>query len=291
MINLQKRLHLSFVVALGLVLVTGITSIYYLHKFDAQVHATLIRDMDIIQSSASLEEPVRAEMARNRLNIDRMFVSAQQNQMLIFVIVVVGGAFLAFFMPRRAVWPFKRVLRAFGEVLECHLNVRLPVHGGDELAELSRTFNLMMSQLEELDEMKVKRIAFERRRFELLANALDMGVVLASVEGKIIFMNAPAFRAFNVTSEQVINKDMDEAPLPASILDLLREGLDERARLEHRLTELTFEMENGKEETRKLHVDVIPVLTHAGELVNALMFIEEWDVARGERIFQHEVHS
>ena len=148
----------------------------------------------------------------------------------------------------------------------------------------------MMAQLEELDEMKVKRIAFERRRFEVLANSLDMGVILVSIEGKIIFINAPAFRVFDVTSTQVINKDLETAPLPAAIIAMLKEGLAAKQRVEDRMWEGAFKTSAGKEVTRSISVDMMPVRTHAGDLVNLLMFLEERDSPHGKRLFHREGH-
>jgi PAS domain-containing protein len=390
MLNLQKRLHISFAIALALVLITGVTSLYYIRQFDVQVHDTLIKDIELAESSeelrtalqgakgaylaymespgevriqevmilrfdsllsevkqsmdislveqnvaihgdilkdanslkalmeATLEDPSnrgslgseaddffsktkarldtiqkhrREEMIGHRSAIDRLFARAQQNQILIIVVVVVGGLFLAFFMPRRAVWPFRRILRAFHEVWECKLSVRLPVRGGDELAELSEGFNRMMAQLEELDEMKVKRIAFERRRFEVMANSLDMGVIMASVEGKILFVNTPAFRAFNIRSRQVINKGVEEAALPDWVKAFFQEALLMKRRVETREWEGRLKTPEGKEVTRKLYVDMMPVRTHAGDLVNILMFLEVRGTPREKRVFQREVHT
>jgi PAS domain-containing protein len=390
MLNLQKRLHISFAIALALVLITGATSLYYIHQFDLKVHDTLIKDIELVQSGEALkaalikakssyltyikspsdstaqedmldsfdklmeevelsnsksviEESAKihkeilddgknlkavmeAEVVKkgseesfsevvggffrktnSRLEtiqryrreamlghgsiIDRLFARAQQNQILIIVVVVVGGLFLAFFMPRRAVWPFRRILRAFHEVWECKLSVRLPVRGGDELAELSQGFNRMMAQLEELDEMKVKRIAFERRRFEVMANSLDMGVILASVEGKILFVNTPAFRAFNIRSSQVINKGVEAAVLPDWVKAFFQEALLTKQRVEAREWEGQLKTSEGKEVTMKLYVDMMPVRTHAGDLVNILMFMEERGTPREKRVFQREVHT
>lgn len=390
MLTLQKRLHLSFVVALALVLITGATSIYYLQKFDEQVHETLITDIELAESSEALRNSMRGlrsayqaymaqadsvsahdnmlkqfdvfmadlqqsrsisvikdnisiheeiikeandlrakmddlieqpderaafgtaageffskvkeqldtvqkhrreEMVTHRSNIDRLFSRARQNQILIIIVMLIGGAFLAFFMPRRTVWPFRRILWALHEAWECNLSVRLPVQGADELADLSREFNQMMAQLEELDGMKVKRIAFERRRFEVLANSLNMGVILVTVEGKILFVNAPAFRVFNVTSSQVINKELESAPFPKPIIEMLLKGLSTKKRVEDHQWEGTFKTTSGKEVTRTVSIDLMPVRTHAGDLVNLLMFIEERGTPREDRLFQREVRT
>ncbi len=390
MLNLQKRLHLSFAIALALVLVTGATSLYYIRQFDRKVHDTLIKDIELAEAGGALNKslqdvraayreymkvpgdaamyqvmsqsfenfmtgvqqsqaisqlernieiheeiisdgnelrlvmketmekpdarPVfagqaraffdsagkrletiqdqrREEMASHRMTIDRLFDRAKQNQLLIIIVVLIGGAFLAFFMPRRAVWPFKRILQAFHEAWECNLRVRLPAKGEDELAELSRSFNQMMAQLEEFDEMKVKRIAFERRRFEVLANSLNMGVILVTVEGKVIFINAPAYRVFDVTSTQVVNKELEATPLPPRIIELFQEALTTKQKIEDRRWEAQLKGPSGKEEKHAVSIDILPVRTHAGDLVNLLMLIKESAVPVEERLFQREVSA
>lgn len=388
MLTLQKRLHISFAVALALILITGISAIFYIHQFDRSVHQTLVKDMELAESidvlrtslenyeisyraykknpsdaeldkvlgklnifladlnkskSISLikqnilihdemikeaevvgvmigklrvEEVPRAafikvgdtfmekihlqldsiqkhrrkEMIGRYSTVDELFARAQQNQILIIIVMLIGGAFLAFFMPRRTVWPFRRVLWAFDEALDCNLNVRLPEQGGDELVDISKSFNRMMAQFEKLDEMKVKRIAFERRRFEVLANSLDMGVILVSVEGKVLFVNTPSYRVFNITSTQVINKDLESSPLPPQIIEFLKKALASKQKVEDIVWEGDFKLSGGKSIKRKVDIDMIPVLTHAGDLVNMIMFIEERDVERDKRIFQSEVY-
>lgn len=390
MLNLQKRLHISFAAALALVMITGATALYYIRQFDQRVYATLIADIELAEYSGVLERmlqeltisskaffaspddttkraalvekfggfidgiqqaqalsrveqnkaiheeiiadgnrlrpliddiaagvslpstsnaQIRAfvdrstkrmetiqnqfqqEMDEHRTTIDRLFSSAQQNQILIIIVVLVGGVFLSFFMPRRAVWPFRRLLQAFHEAWECNLSVRLPARGSDELAELSRGFNHMMAQLEELDEMKVKRIAFERRRFEVLANALNMGVILLTIEGKIVFINSPVYRVLDVTSTQVLNRDLESAPLPEKIVEIFQEALSTKQRIEDRPWQGTFTAPSGQMEKHDVSIDVLPVRTHAGDLVNLLMLIRESDVPVEKRLFQREVHA
>lgn len=390
MLNLQKRLHLSFALALALVLVTGATAIYYIRQFDVEVHKTLVADIELAESGEALrgalekattafeiykkrpnefemydnmvksfkvlmsdvemsqsislipdnialhEEIVkdgknlvplmdavssdpekralfrkhgdefyttasarlstifahrREEMAGHRTNIDRLFGRAQQNQILIIFVVLIGGIFLAIFMPYRTVLPVRKMLDAFHEAWECNLSARLPAHGSDELADLARNFNRMMTQLEELDEMKVKRIAFERRRFEALANSLNIGIIMATIEGKIIFLNAPAYRVFNLTSTQVVNKDIEVVSLPRDIKKMFKEVMTSKQRMEDLMWDYTFKAADGGTVDRSMLVDILPVRTHAGELVNLLMLIKERDISIDKRIFQREAQA
>jgi len=387
MLNLQKRLHMSFALALALVFITGATSIYYIRQFDVEVHKTLVTDIELAESGEALrsalekattdyetfvrrpgeietydamvksfkklmsdvelsqsislipdnialhEEIVkdgknlvplmdvvggdpekrplfkkqgqefyasasarlstifahrREEMAGHRTKIDKLFGRAQQNQILIIFVVLIGGIFLAIFMPYRTVWPVRKLIDAFHEAWECNLSARLPAHGKDELADLARNFNRMMTQLEELDEMKVKRIAFERRRFEVLANALDIGVIMATVEGKVIFLNAPAYRVFNLTSTQIVNKDIEVASLPEDLKEMFREVISTKQRMEDLQWDYTFKDKDGEEVQRSTYVDILPVRTHAGELVNLLMLIRERNIPVDERLFKSE---
>ena len=54
MLNLQKRLHLSFALALALVFITGATAIYYIRQFDVEVHKTLVTDIELAESGEAL---------------------------------------------------------------------------------------------------------------------------------------------------------------------------------------------------------------------------------------------
>ncbi len=286
MLVLQRRLHIAFAQALSLVILIGGVSFYYLHMLNKELGSQIKYNMDVVQSADLAEsdaEFLRVEFYKQEAQMHYLLDRAQRNLILVLLLVAGGGLFLAFATPVRVVWPFKRLFAAFREAEGGNLSVRLPVRGEGEVAEVANSFNRLMTQLDELDEMKAKKIRFIHRRFETLANVIDAAVILINVEGAVIFLNAPAYRVFGLTSGQIAGKPFESLPLPADLKKLLEKIIDQKDRIEDHEWSLQVE-EDAK--PLKVTLDVFPITRHEGEVVNMLLVLEERKTSPDKRVFR-----
>ena len=267
MTTMQRRLYLAFALALSLVIITGVISLYWVY---------------------SLEGHLRALISAANMNEFNLLISrSQRNLILVLIIIVTGGLLLTLIIPKRAIVSFRRLFMAFKEAEEGNLSVRFPVEGDEETKDFARAFNRLVGQLEGLDDKRVKKIAFEQRRFETLANLLDSAVLVCNVEGMIVFANNQLYRAFHVSSKQILNVALEQLPLPPALVRLISESISRKERVEDMPWELTY----TKDETDircSMVIDIHPVTRHTGEVVNMLIVLEERDKPRTERIFRRE---
>lgn len=266
MLRIQRRLYVSSLIAIILMVSIGAVSYYFIHSFGVQV-----------RSLAGTMLPA----------IDMLIANTQRNLMLVYLMILGAGLILLLFFPHRATIPFKKLFLAFREAEEGNLSLRLPVEGNEEMRDFISAFNRLMGQLENLDDMRLKKIAFEQRRFEALANVLDAAVVVCNVEGQILFVNSQVYRVFDVTSKQVVGASLEQVPLPPPLVRLLLEAISSKERVEDMPWELIYQKED--EDVRiPVVVDIHPVARHTGEVVNMLVILEERDKPRSERSFRRE---
>jgi two-component system OmpR family sensor kinase len=88
---------------------------------------------------------IAAEFTRNgRADLDNVF----RILALVGALVLLASALIAWTIAARVVRPVRRLTELSRSVTEADLSARIPVEGDDEVAELSATFNAMMSRLE-----------------------------------------------------------------------------------------------------------------------------------------------
>ncbi|PIR25059.1 MAG: hypothetical protein COV43_07190 [Deltaproteobacteria bacterium CG11_big_fil_rev_8_21_14_0_20_42_23] len=230
------------------------------------------------------------ELQAYRGEIQLLLERTQRNLILILILVAGGGIALAFLTPIRVVWPFRKMFAAFNEAQAGNLSVRLPVTGEGEINEMVRSFNSLMFQIEELDDMKTKKIQFMHRRFETLANIVDAAVVLINVEGEILFLNAASYRVFGLTSQQVAGKDVRDLKIPEEVKSLLGEVIDHKARIEDREWCFMLPDEDGAGVKKCcVHLDAFPISRYTGEVVNMLVVFEERTTPNEQRVFRRHL--
>lgn len=143
-----------------------------LFSFDAP--ADLLADADVISSWARVETstfrtidtdagPARVLVVPVRLENDSgTFVAAAFTRngrtdlnnvfgilALVGALVLLASALIAWTIAARVVRPVRRLTELSRSVTEADMSARIPVEGGDEVAELSATFNAMMARLED----------------------------------------------------------------------------------------------------------------------------------------------
>jgi nitrogen fixation/metabolism regulation signal transduction histidine kinase len=114
----------------------------------------------------------------------------QRNIATALLLVCVGLIWLIISLPRRIVLPLKRIANALGRAERGELDVRVTVHGRDELDQLARQLNRVFTRLRENDDRKTSYIQLLEHRFRLLAADIAEGVLVFDRTPNIIFANA-----------------------------------------------------------------------------------------------------
>ncbi|MBI4208424.1 MAG: MCP four helix bundle domain-containing protein [Deltaproteobacteria bacterium] len=323
-LSIQRRIQMSYFIAILLVALIGLFSFYYLHRIHKSLESIFSNDLERAQTGEELqtqyqqldrytqaflahpEDVAEQERWKNALdqliqeiqkgksvslassqqNLQKLQLQTQRNMGLVLFLTFFGGIFIAFYFPSRVVLPMRRFVSTLREVQDCNFEASLNMKGGDELAQVGHEIDRLISRIREFDDMKVKKIAFERRRFDTLANMVDIGVVVVNIENQIVYMNSQLFTVLGLESEEVIGNEVDSAPLPDELKDLLRESLDKKEKFDNH--EITMSIRNKEEKVTPVtvNVDLGMVRNHAGDVVNLIVTLEEKQTSWAEKLFQ-----
>jgi len=114
----------------------------------------------------------------------------QRNVATALLLVAVALVWAVLSLPRNIVLPLKRIANALGRAERGELDVRVTVHGRDELDQLARQLNRVFSRLRENDFRKTSHIQQLERRFRLLAADVAEGVLVFDRTPNLLFANA-----------------------------------------------------------------------------------------------------
>jgi nitrogen fixation/metabolism regulation signal transduction histidine kinase len=152
-----------------------------------QVRATEARVVD----GARTVSDYAAGRTRDSQRQARQFSTwGQRNVATALLLVAVALIWAVTALPRNIVLPLKRIANALGRAERGELDVRVTVHGRDELDQLARQLNRVFSRLRESDSRKTSHIQQLERRFRLLAADIAEGVLVFDRTPNLLYANA-----------------------------------------------------------------------------------------------------
>lgn len=219
--------------------------------------------------------------------IEILIDNALRNMLLFLLISVAGGAVLIIIAPKQVTAPFKRFVSAIEEFKELKFDTRLPVSGGDEVSNLGRVINKLLDRLNTFDEIKRKRIQFEKNKQRVLCNMLDQGVLIISIEGEILFMNAQLAKVLNINAESYQSKDYVQADIPDEMKEIIHQFLKSKEKTDNLMFILNyFDPKSEMKQMVEVLVDVGLVRNYKGEIVNVIFTFEDITHIKGESLFK-----
>ena len=103
----------------------------------------------------------------------------------IFVVTILAGLLLTYFLERRMRGSLKRLIRTAGHMAQGDLTQRVNIEIGDEVEELGQSFNQMARALS----LKEKELIMARNTFVSIFNGITAGIAYISTDQKIIQAN------------------------------------------------------------------------------------------------------
>ena len=235
-------------------------------------------DVPLRQINAAVSEIVTLrydDLEAHRRQAQVISNTSNRNMILMVVTTILAGILVGLFAPSKVILPFRKLFAAIQEVQSANFNVSVSISGDDEIAELGHEFNKMVEELRDFDDMKIKKIAFEKRKLDALANMIDAGVVVLTVEGQIIYMNRSLYEILGVTSERILRMNVEESSLPKGLKELFLESIDRKDRFEDRKWTFSYETEMKEPITQTVRVSWAPVRNHVGDIVNFVAILKE----------------
>lgn len=219
-----------------------------------------------------------------------MLNSAKRNIFLLISLGILAVGLVIYLAPQRVLLPIHTYVNALRELKDLKFDVRLPIFQDNEIADLGHEINTFIDAFLEFDTMKVKKIQFEKRKMQVLSDILNLGVIIISIEGDVLFMNAQMASFLNLSSENFQKKDFHFVRLPEELKELFDEAISKKEKFENRMMFLTYAKadEDGGEhnEAVELLVDAGMVRNYVGEVANIIFTFEDISNAHDKSIFK-----
>lgn len=114
-------------------------------------------------------------------------------------LLVAAGAFA---LSVRLLQPVRQLIDAAERVARGDFQRPVPALGWGELDHLGATFNAMAAKVKTFQEIQIDRIMEEKAKIDALVKNIPEGVLLASFDGSVLYVNATAARVLGVRSPE-----------------------------------------------------------------------------------------
>ncbi len=187
------------------------------------------------------------------------------------------GLLLAFWLARSITWPLQELKRGAEEIAGGGYGCKVYAEGGDELGQLSRTFNHMSERLA----VQFAQLDQDRQQLRTVLSSMVEGVVAIDLEQRILFANERAGQLLGFHLPSAAGRHLWELVRHRPLQDLVRAGL---ANAETQVDNLTWTGPNARR--LAIHVTRLPGAPPRGAV---LVLYDTTELQRLERVRQEFV--
>jgi len=142
-----------------------------------------------------------SEVIAQRASIISLIVSS-----LAIVIILI----FMFYLINKIVKPVRGLITKTREISERNYSQQLNITGEDEIAELSKEFNIMAAKLRQYDLLNINQLMKEKQKIETIVESISDGIIVTGAENRILLVNKAAEKIFNISERDVIKKHFTE---------------------------------------------------------------------------------
>src|SRR5919106_4456477 len=216
-----------------------------------------------------------AELELHAHDADRIELVAKRNMGIILGFTGLSSLLLGLYLPRKIVVPIRRLTNLIKRAQEEEFRINIDVTSTDEIGELGRFINRMMDQIRVFDDLKVRKITEERRRWEVLSNLLREGVILVNGDGWVCGINPAALAFFGLSQSDVEGRSIKEIPLDEPFRRALLRSVDAHERFHDHIIALM--PPDSSTQLRKVALSTAFVRDENGEIMSIVCVLREPD--------------
>jgi nitrogen fixation/metabolism regulation signal transduction histidine kinase len=198
---------------------------------------------------------------------------AIRNMGVILGFTGISSVLLGLHLRCKIVVPSRQLTTLIKHVQDEKFHINVDVTGKDEIGGLGRFINRMMDQIRVFNDLKVRHIAEERRRSEVLANLLHERVILADSHGRVRCINPAALDFFGLSQPDVEGRFLKDIPLDGPFRQALLRSVDAHEGLQDRVIALV--PSNGGAPLRKIVLSTAFVRDENGEIMSIVSVFHE----------------
>jgi HAMP domain-containing protein len=157
----------------------------------------------------------------------------RRNMLITLIITFLGTILLSLVVPGKIAMPFKKLQDAVRELQDVNFDVSIFYDQDDEIGELARELNKMITNMKKFEQLRTDRISVEHRKFDTLANMVKKNIMISNAKGELIYMNNPMYALLEMQSDDVMNKVITDTLIPDSIVETFELAIKRRSKIEN----------------------------------------------------------
>lgn len=200
----------------------------------------------ILESFSEFQDIQYFQNEQRDKQVKNIIGETRRYMLIALIITFLGTILIALVIPGKISLPFKKINDAVRELQDCNFDVSIYYNQNDEIGELARELNKMITSMKKFEQLRAERISLEGRKFDTLANMVKKNIMIANAQGGLTYMNNQMYTLLEMQSEDIINKNISDTVMPDSIIGTFELAIKRRSKIEN--AEITIPR-------RKLSVD------------------------------------
>jgi len=187
----------------------------------------------ILDAFSEFQETQYFENEQRDKQVRSIIGETRRNMLITLIITFLGTILLSLVVPGKIAMPFKKINDAVRELQDCNFDVSIFYNEDDEIGELSKELNKMITNMKKFEQLRTDRISVEHRKFDTLANMIRKNIMISNAKGELIYMNNPMYSLLEMQSDDVMNKNITDTLMPDSIIETFEIAIKRRSKIEN----------------------------------------------------------
>ncbi|MFA7614431.1 MAG: HAMP domain-containing protein [Candidatus Caldatribacteriota bacterium] len=187
----------------------------------------------ILESFSEFQDIQYFQNEQRDKQVKNIIGETRRYMLIALIITFLGTILIALVIPGKVSLPFKKINDAVRELQDCNFDVSIYYNQNDEIGELARELNKMITSMKKFEQLRTERISLEGRKFDTLANMVKKNIMIANAQGEVTYMNNPMYTLLEVQSDDIINKNISDTVMPESIIGTFELAIKRRSKIEN----------------------------------------------------------
>ena len=223
---------------------------------DDKGRAAVSKFADRILESFTEIQDIQFRQNQERDKQIKKIVGETRRYMLIdLIITFFATILLSLVIPGNVALPFKKINDAVRELQDCNFDVSIYYNKDDEIGELAKELNKMISSMKNFEDLRTDRISVERRKFDILANMVKRNVLIANANGELIYLNNQMYNLLNLDSDSILNKNISDTIVADDIKSAYELAIKRRSKIENHEICITHKKVEENEEGESIEIE------------------------------------
>ena len=211
---------------------------------------TSISDLsdEILDAFTELQIRQLDQSKKRNNKLQEIIGETKKTMMITLICTFLFTVLLGLIIPRKIALPFKKINDAIRELQECNFDVSIFYDQDDEIGEMALEMNKMIQSMKLFEELRTDRITIEHKKFDTLASLTKRYVLVANAKGELIYMNNQLYSLMDISSDEVLHKQISDILIPQSIREIYEMAIKRRTKIENATVEITRKKEVREED-------------------------------------------